>query len=395
MKRISTRLIMLALSAALLSSCGENSKPTSTNDTPLPGDPNVTLVVTSITEGSTGARPFETGGPPSFTSPTEFRAGYINAGPPEYLKLTITRIEVDGDTTHDVLWEGEKELLVDGTNVDVSDMSADFNRIHPGTATSVKTTFRSSARIKGSLTADFNTNPSGFTTESLTVYTKAAYPYDAVAHTGGADSYADFTTGPSEEADFWIGGGTTEFTIETPCNAAIGDSSMSQITILIDLNRLLRFYNGVSTTSGPNPPDPADKAYFFGHSLLGTFIAPFFGAPGSIEGYKTVYSAEHPGTNEGVYGWMTLVYGPSGDLMTGMLMGDDDNALTIAKGRVTSFAEAGGGLYNFTYDIAEGTVTGFERVGTIEDYSSVATFVSADTASQHSGEAYFQLLLKQ
>lgn len=333
---------------------------------------------------------------PDFNHPPDMSiySPYINSGYPDYVKITVTQIAIQGDWGEDILWSGSKELTISGGSVDVSDITADFQKIHTGTATMIRATFLSQAKIKGTLSGIFNPAPSGFTQSNLTVYTKAAYAYNAVTHTGGADSPTSFETAPAEEMDFSIGAFGDTITIQTPCNTVI-DQTPATLTLLFDLNRLLRFYDGQNTThdGGPFPTDPNDKAYFFGHSFLGSFIAPFFGTPGSIEGYKTAYSAANPST-PGQYmlvnGWMTLVFDADGKFLSGMLMGDDDNAFTVAKGFVTSFTDG----TSFSYDISKGVVSGFSRIGTVGNWSfPVPTFQTTNMIS--SGDAQFQLLLKE
>lgn len=79
-----------------------------------------------------------------------------------------------------------------------------------------------------------------------------------------------------------------------------------------------------------------------------------------------------------------------------MLMGDDDNALTVAKGRVANMTstgadDAGVASYDIHYNIAAGTVSGFQRVTTAGEYTGLTSFTSANG----SGEAYFRLGIKE
>jgi hypothetical protein len=287
--------------------------------------------------------------------------------------------------------------VLDGSPVDVSDIAQEFNQIHTGTATRIIITVNSTAYVKGTLTADFNTSSSGYTPEELTVKTRADYAYDAVSLTGGAASYSDFTGGgEAEETAISLtgeGGGETT-SIEASCSTVIADGSVNDLTILFDLSRVLRFYDGCkSSGGGVNPPDPTGKAYFFAHSLMGAFMAPFFGTPGRIEGYRAFYSADSsPGNGEGVYGWLTLVFDGDGNFLKGMIIGDDDNALTVAKGWVEAYTDgADPGTYDFTYDIAEGTVHGFAPVETQDYYTPLLDFETEDPLCTKTGEAYFQL----
>jgi hypothetical protein len=161
------------------------------------------------------------------------------------------------------------------------------------------------------------------------------------------------------------------------------------LSILFDLSRMLRFYNGCNLQheGGVNPPDPADKAYFFCHSVFGLSVAAFFGPAGQIQGYETVYNAN----NEGVPGWMTIVCNPDGDILSGLLIGNDDNALTIAKGNLTSVS--GTNPYDFHYSISNVDVTGFEKLTDLGDSTDVSWHQLPDSSGtpERTGDARFFL----
>lgn len=325
---------------------------------------------------------------PTFTNLPSFTPGHINSGAPDYIKLTLVAlgVQVDGSGVQNI-WTGSKEITVDGTSaIDVSDIKP--SSVPTGKITAVVATFNSLAKIKGTLTAGFNDGPQIYST-------KAAYPYNAVTHTGGTDLASSYA-GAAEETDFYINADSDTLMVSTPSTTTIDASSPIKITILFDINRLLRFYNG--TGSGVNPTDPIHKAYFFGHSLLGSWIATFFGDPGKIEGYATRYSVTatpNPGYGL-VKGWMTVVYDSNGKFLSGLLMGDDDNALTCAKGWITSYTD-NGTTADFSYDTSNITVSGFERVKTQDYWSPNATVTSSANATGaiFSGEAHFQLEFAQ
>lgn len=87
---------------------------------------------------------------------------------------------------------------------------------------------------------------------------------------------------------------------------------------------------------------------------------------------------------------MTLVYNPDGDIQSGILIGDDDNALTVAKGNITSATTLGGRNFNFSYDISGVTVSGFHKVTTLEDYSN-KSWVQTIAPNYFAGTARFIL----
>lgn len=377
------------------------------------GNSNVTIQVTSLVASqSRGVHLFRDAAPiakglmpgngwlddaPTFPSATTFWGGWIQSAAPEYLKVTLTKVEVEGDWGGmETLWEGSRELTLTGAAVDISDINNEANRLPAGHATKIRATFRSEAKIKGSVTGLFNlTNAGPNAGTTKTFYTKAAGAYSPVTHSGGLSSYSDYESSPAEEVSVWVSGDNDTFFVENVCDATISEASSATLTILFDLNRVLRFYDGANTlgTSGVNPGDPANKAYFFTHSLLSTFIGVFFGAPGTIEGYQSYYSASSK-DNGGVKGWMTLIFDASGNFLSGMLMGDNDNDLTIAKGRVTAFTAGSGSTYDFTYDTSPGSVTGFQRLTTIGQHTGFLNFTTSGS-QPHAGQACFDLQFKQ
>jgi hypothetical protein len=410
---------------------GDGGAPTAPDALSAQDGPAMAQVEVAVTSVRGGAVPRDLVEPPTFSRPTNFGPGWINSGPPEHATLTLTRIAlVRQDSSTSVLWEGEAALRLDGTPVDVSAINAAAQPVAPGPITAVHTTVKTVAQMKGVFTGTFNTATNAFVPATKTYYTKADAAYNVATSQGGAADATHFETGPAEEVDVWLGGNPTELDIETPSSTVIQAGAPTRLTLLFDTSRLLRFYNGLSPQSGPNPADPADRAYFFAHSLGGTFAAAFFGDPGRIEGYRTVYScAREDGNGEGVTGWMTIIFDASGGFLSGLLMGDDDNALTVAKGRISSFtgtpigdagvagddagvadddAGAGGGdagvgssdassaavgpPYTFVYDIATATVSGFVPATAASHYTPLATF-SAQSGTR-TGEAYFQLQLK-
>jgi hypothetical protein len=130
----------------------------------------------------------------SFTNPTTEAVRAIIAGPPDYLKFTLKKVEVsgtfDGSVGYQVGWEGEKESLVDGvTGNDTSDIEL---QVPVGTIDSIRLTISTYGKIKGSLHKTMLVGAQlGGATSSDPVYTNAAYPW-------GAPSYTDFQTQPAD-----------------------------------------------------------------------------------------------------------------------------------------------------------------------------------------------------
>jgi len=133
---------------------------------------------------------------PCFTpwSPT---AQVISSGSPEYVIVTLSSIAVQMTDGQHTIWTGSKDLKIDGTTaVDVSDVNKDLQKVPVGTVQKVILGFKQLAKIKGSVT----------TIGGTPYYTKSAYPYNAVNHTGvqSTVSKSVFASVPSEEMDFYI-----------------------------------------------------------------------------------------------------------------------------------------------------------------------------------------------
>lgn len=418
MKKLYIMFLFLFSINFLTVSCNKSNSTNGNNGTSTtPGDSGVSLSVTGFNQNHVTYMTQEVGNSqdefsmlelsasPTFTPVATPANGYIISGAPDYLKVTVSKIQVTVGSVTDTLWEGTKVLNVTGGTVDISDITSNLQKIHSGTATSIAVTFASKAQVKGSLTntSFYTTASNGNLVTGQTVYTVADAPYNAATHTGGASSYTHFTApSAAEEMDIYLSGDSESFTVTAACNTLISSGeNTATVSIVFDLNRILRFFSGGKGGSGGgvNPPDPSDKAYFFAHSLLGSFVGIFFGKPGTIEGYQTRFATT--GSTTSIPGWMTMIYDSNGNFLSGMLMGDDDNSLTISKGIVTSYTTAGDGSTTFKYNIAGGTVTGFNRVSTLNYYTPLTTFSTTPDSSQPSGaqswtgSAFFQLKMKQ
>src|SRR3989339_154325 len=345
----------------------------------------------------------------SFTVIPSTSPGWINSGAPDYIKVTLKEIcvHVSSGTEEDFsIWSGTKVLNMDGSGiVDTSGMTFELPE---GNISEITLIFSSTAQIKGTLTADFNISSYTFVSSSKTFYTKSEYAYNANSMTGGATSYTMFETGPAEETLVSLGKGG-----DNSISFPVTEVDSTTITILIDIDRMLRFYIGLNEIShgGVDPTDPADKSYFFCHTLFNSSVAAFFGAPGSIQGYRTEYASYDSShvivststwSPWGVDGWMTLIYDSHGNFMAGNIVGDDDNALTVAKGNIISYDSVNS---SFTYVIGNSsdsnssafTVYGFTKQTTLNSASPVATWEKTRYPIEdvfYHGEAIFTLLFK-
>ena len=323
-----------------------------------------------------------------------FAPGYIISGPPDYLKVVLRKVSVNTDHGISTVWEGWQEITLDGTGEIVLDNLTGLPLDH---ITQVNLTLEKWGKIKGTLSGNFSD-----VTDGVTVNTKEAYKYDAGDHTGGASAenglYTAFQGGEAEEMEISLSGDSA-LTIQTPLDFTPNELETPTLTFLFDLSRVLRFYDGGNTNEhgGVNPSDPGDHAYFFCHSVFSNSVATFFGDVGQIQGYETLYACHRDGNLEGVTGWMTLIFNPDGEFISGILIGDDDNALTIAKGQIQEYVE---GDY-FTYGIDDHTSTfnvyGFGQSASIGDSTVPLTwegYTPTVNFDDPENEAIFILRLK-
>ncbi|MCG6911170.1 MAG: hypothetical protein LJE94_13735, partial [Deltaproteobacteria bacterium] len=145
------------------------------------------------------------------------------------------------------------------------------------------------------------------------------------------------------------------------------------------------------------PDDPTDKAYFFAHSVFIDSIGIFIGDAGRIEGYQAIYVNYDDDGNAGVEAWMTLVFDADDHFLSGHLIGDDDNALTVAKGQIGTYTVNADGSVDLTYLLNHNLTVyylyGFERQDNISDRSPTAVYDSDNQfdSFEGSGEAEFIL----
>jgi hypothetical protein len=346
----------------------------------------------------------------AFVEPT-INPGFINSGAPDYLTVRLKQIRVVNNdsiidtTSHSVfskvVWKGEKTLKLTGSgNVDVGDIVLDS--FPTCKITGIELSFNDSAIIKGKVEGTFNkdTSNSQFLGESKTFFTKYTYGYNAESNTGGADAsvgrYAAFDSGPAESTSICLQGSANgEAMTITPTNYTFDTAGPApSLTILVDLSRVLRFYNGcnLSHSGGVNGNDPANKAYFFCHSVFGASIAAFFGTPGQIQGYASVYNCTNG--NCGVKAWMTIICNPAGQIISGILIGNDDNDFTIAKGYITTVT--GTNPIDFHYALSNVDITGFSKGSALKDSTIVAWHQLATEGGnpERTGHAKFTLEFK-
>lgn len=384
----------------------------SVNVTVLANRPQALAKVTSVSPKGINAGLGKRSTTPSFTVPS-MNPRFINSGSPDFLIVTLKEINLynfdsiidaaTGMPQNATLWRGSKTMCLNGEGaIDVGDIILDS--FPTWTSSHIALGFADTAKICGSLIAPFNidTTNSSLITEVETLYTKAAYSYNAATHIGGAGAsvgrYAAFKTAPAETSSVNLYGTQNQLAFALTKLQYTYDTAAAPptLTVLFDLSKMLRFYNGcnITHTGGVNPPDPSDKAYFFCHSVFCGSIATFVGAPGQIQGYETLFNCS---TNDcGVPGWMTLVCNFGGGIISGILIGDDDNDLAISKGTIDSVA--GTNPYDFHYTINKVNVSNFTKATALGD-TSVASWVQPvgsvnGQISERTGLARFILRFK-
>ncbi len=322
---------------------------------------------------------------PEFTPSTTNNIDYILSGAPEYMTVKLKSIDLKLDGKMFNLWKGSTDLKIESGKIDTTSIQNSLNNPPAGTITEITLEFDSVAKIKGKLSGSVYSAANLQGLLSLTnISTKTALKYNPITHTGGANSYAEFLSDTSEEMDIYLSN-QTSFSVTTASETVITSSVSNPLTlsIVFDLNRSLRWYSG-GGSNGVNPGDLTDKAYFFTHSLLGSNIACFFGAAGQLQGYKTVYAPTN--SNVSISGWMTLIFDFNGKFLSGFLMPDSDNTLTISKGKIID--------YNtdfFQYDIAKGKVLNFIKTTNMNEYTNLLDFQVDHPSSEITGKCYFQL----
>jgi hypothetical protein len=144
-------------------------------------------------------------------------------------------------------------------------------------------------------------------------------------------------------------------TVDSPASFTVEAGASSALTLAVDLNRMLRYFANTRADLGaPNPNMKAGTSYFF------TTVFPFStvlveGGAGSVEGYALTVVASKAGGTEVVPGWLTVIRAADGAVVGGVVIGDDDNGLTVAKGNLDpTAADNGDGTWDLVYRLGSG-----------------------------------------
>lgn len=291
---------------------------------------------------------------------------------------TSKTMEAETTTTSNTSAMRGARLAEDDTTTTSSDDSTDETAdvlVTPGEYTSVEVTYAVGAYIRGCVTADWDDG----TASDVSLRPEAGeVTYCTVE---GKDTFAIAADGPFSASDFkFVGTGDPEpelalfnlakshndeadevedsllvtYTPIDPITITAGEST--PLTLLIDLNRMLRFVRGAHGESPPNP-SMEDGAYFF-TTVFEDSTSVFVGSPGRILGFELITQAcpesdlsgstcNSYGGFENIGGWMTLILDSSQRPLYGIVMPDNDNDLTVVKGTSRQFASETTGLPNF------------------------------------------------
>ncbi len=144
-------------------------------------------------------------------------------------------------------------------------------------------------------------------------------------------------------------------TVATPGSFSVAEATPVSLKLAMDLNRMLRYFANVREELGaPNPNMKGGTSYFFTTVFpFSTVLVADEGA--TIEGYRltvTAFSEHGAGL---VPGWLTVIRGADGAVVGGVVMGDDDNDLTVAKGNLApAVDEDEDGVWVLEYGLGAG-----------------------------------------
>jgi hypothetical protein len=304
--------------------------------------------------------------------------------------------EAEGTSGSTVIFESDEGALIEitGSTVDLggilaaagleaSESGALELSVPTGNYRGVRVTYMRGAEIKGCVTGEFGTP--GSTITGLHTYCtrdgKSTFE-------GSAWTNADFENQEAEFMLFDIGayslsdyaGQNPEQTFEReyilPGGVEVLEGEPLAMTMAIDLNRMLRFYNqGVKQGYVPDAPD--DFSYFFDFTFhSATFV--FAGSPGSILGYELLANvcsdaafdatteACPSGNSSPVEVWMTVIAAQDGVPFIVNFLPTDDNTFTVLKGGTF-------GVQDFLTSNGDGTndlafALGAEAEGILHDF---------------------------
>jgi hypothetical protein len=321
--------------------------------------------------------------------PASWRASSILSGPPDELRVRLVEIEgVKADGSAARAWSspaprGTEIVLTNGT-VDLGGTLGAALALPVGDYRGLRLRLGRVGRMKGCVSGQFRWVSPQVTVQILAgsmlggyeprhvgnTYTNDPIAEDGVVHTfctqaarsqlsaeafstDAIGSNADFeasATPELAEVDLNGGidpGGSTSAaalraaTIDLQSDVAFGvaEDAATRVTLAIDLNRQLRYF--ANTRGDFNPPNPGMKtgtSYFF-TTIFRWSAVGIAGDGASVEGYQVDVEDGSLIVKE----WLTVFRDAGGQPIAGLVIPDDDNDHTIAKGTLDPAASAAAG----------------------------------------------------
>lgn len=320
----------------------------------------------------------------------------IASGPPSLLEIYITKLTLDcydpldspddkkicgTENNSNTLLEDSAgiPLKIDTAEVDLSKIIAASSqndaggasfKIKPGMYSRVTMTVKLKAKIKGCVSGEFRDYTSTTFEDQVTskysgnqMYcTKTAGNFfEETSKTTYVDTFRAATADDAEEMyikmdfpsrEWWTkdlpsSNDTASMEYLIPGGFEVKEGSSTSITMVIDMNRLLRFETNAKLMQEEEQANAtnfsADKypSYFF-DSLFKTSSFIFIGEPGKVYGYETKILScsfqQYDFNNDcgsnwfSVGGWHTIITGGDGLPLVSNFMPNDDNTLTVVKG---------------------------------------------------------------
>jgi len=274
--------------------------------------------------------------------------------------------------------------------------------IPEGVYDSIRIEYFRRAKIKGCVDGVFE--PYG-TKDGIAGYHKYCTKYGKSTFEGINTQNSDFESNISQLMDIDLlvtnEGVTTDRTktfdilYDIKGDIELKKGSTNDLTILFDLNRMLRYFNDGRIDNQPvNPNSPVDMTYFFTMDIRDVSYA-FIGKVGKIYGYKmtlegcTIEDAPDNGTHicpdnidkNIVSLWMTSIYDQDNNHISTNFMPDDDDAWTVIKGSTNDIANPiiknPDGTFNIIYTLGEGsngTIYHFKHPNSVGSIVNGVTF---------------------
>lgn len=340
--------------------------------------------------------------------PSDFKSNAIISGSPDEMKISIKKMILSNDTgTQITIFSDDsgKELSVKSGKLDISSLFTKYACLdkkgspvegvecpcglddldkpvekdaegkcklpesytppsglleaQEGTFTSLRVEFGIAAKMKGCLTGNYSTN-GGQAVQGLHTYCTNSAKSTFQPVQGGTNADFEIAETESTEMDVQLSGltpmpTTKEMTVGKSFpikgGVTITANQKSDLSLVIDTNRMLRFYNQNTPDQAPNPGMPLKTSYFFTGLVFDNSVFVFVGKPGEIMGFQTwtdaCYAKPKPAdricadttlSRTVVAGWVTVIKDSEGKPMVMALNPDDDNTTTLIKGSNVSQA---------------------------------------------------------